>query len=102
MSANRMPQTSEDPTLELLARWLSLSEEGRKNEFGDTDRAARIAGVARRTLQDWIEKGWVASSRIGKKYQVSLDSLRLYLEMRASSSTSGAEDRNRESPQRRI
>lgn len=79
MHTNRVLPTPKDRTLELLNLWLSLPEGRRREQFADTARAAKIAGVARRTLQDWIEKGWVASSRIGKKHHVYLDSLKSFL-----------------------
>lgn len=61
--------------------WFSLSDAARKEQFGDTARAAEIAGVSRRTIQKWIELGQIASVPIGKRHQVHLDSLRHHLEL---------------------
>ena len=64
---------------ELLNLYLVSTYEHRENHFADTARAAEIAGLSRRTIQLWIEIGMLPALRIGKKYKVSLDSLRKYL-----------------------
>jgi hypothetical protein len=60
----------------LLNRWLCLSEEGRKEEFVNTARAAQIAGMAQRTIQHWIETRNIAAVPIGRRHEVHLISLR--------------------------
>jgi hypothetical protein len=77
---------------ELLKLWLSISPEGRKKRFAPTDRAAQIAGVARRTLQEWIEIGQIQSLRIGKKHYVDLASLGTYLRIVATKWVSEKQD----------
>lgn len=67
---------------DLLSLYLSLPEEKRKQKFANTSEAARMVGLSRRTIQMWIEGGLIAAIKIGRKYQVSLDSLRDYLKSR--------------------
>jgi excisionase family DNA binding protein len=64
----------------LLSLYLSLSKEKRKQKFANTSEAARMVGLSQRTIQLWIEVGFITAIKIGRKYQVSLDSLRAYLE----------------------
>jgi excisionase family DNA binding protein len=71
----------------LLNRWLSLSEEDREREFVNTARAAKIAGVARRTMQQWIKTGKIAAVPIGRKYRIVLESLEKHLKLSAHSWT---------------
>jgi hypothetical protein len=73
---------SKDPSRDLLNHWFSLSEDGRKQKFADTARAAQFAGVSRRTIPHWIDAGFVASIPVGRKHQVQLDSLKKYLQAR--------------------
>lgn len=74
----------DDPVHKLLVRWLSLSCADREREFADTARAAEIVGVARRTIQGWIDDGRIQAVPIGKRYYVNLDSLRYFLASRVS------------------
>lgn len=67
---------------DLLSLYLSLPEEKRKQKFANTSEAARMVGLSQRTIQLWIEVGFVTAIKIGRKYQVSLDSLRAYLKSR--------------------
>lgn len=71
------------PGEDLLSLYLSLPEEKRKQKFAGTSEAARLVGLSQRTIQMWIEVGFVAAVKIGRKYQVSLDSLKAYLLSRA-------------------
>jgi len=73
---NQYPVTN-DQSQWLLEKWIVPDK--RKQLFVDTAAAAQIAGVSRRTVQDWINSGKLTSLRIGKKYQVLLDSLLKYL-----------------------
>jgi excisionase family DNA binding protein len=68
---------------DLLNLYLSLPEERRRQKFAKTSEAARMVGLSQRTIQMWIEGGLIAAIKIGRKYQVSLDSLRAYLKSRA-------------------
>ena len=68
---------------DLLSLYLSLPQEKRKRKFASTSEVARMVGLSQRTIQMWIEVGSIAAIKIGKKYQVSLDSLRAYLKSRA-------------------
>jgi excisionase family DNA binding protein len=68
---------------DLLNLYLSLPEEKRQQKFANTSEAARMVGLSRRTIQMWIEVGLIAAIKIGRKYQVSVDSLRAYLKSRA-------------------
>ncbi|MCI0489968.1 MAG: helix-turn-helix domain-containing protein [Blastocatellia bacterium] len=67
---------------ELLDLYLALSGKQRDEKFADTARAAEIAGLARRTIQMWIEIGAIRAILIGKQYRVSIDSLTDYLKGR--------------------
>lgn len=67
---------------DLLSLYLSLPEEKRKQKFANTSEAARMVGLSQRTIQLWIEVGFIMAIKIGRKYQVSLDSLRAYLKSR--------------------
>ena len=68
---------------DLLSLYLSLPEGKRRQKFANTSEAAGMVGLSRRTIQMWIEGGLIAAIKIGRKYQVSLDSLRAYLKSRA-------------------
>lgn len=68
---------------DLLGLYLSLPEEKRQQKFANTSDTARMVGLSRRTIQMWIEGGLVAAIKVGRKYQVSLDSLWAYLKSRA-------------------
>ena len=70
------------PAQDLLSLYLSLPEEKRKQKFANTSEVARMVGLSRRTIQMWIEVGLITAIKIGRKYQVSLDSLRAYLKSR--------------------
>jgi len=67
---------------DLLNLYLGLPEGKRKQKFANTSEAARMVGLSQRTIQMWIEGGFIAAIKIGRKYQVSLDSLRAYLKSR--------------------
>lgn len=70
--------------LELLHLYMSLQREQRDALFAGTARAARITGVARRTVQFWVESGYIEAIVIGRKYKISLESLRLFMRSRQS------------------
>lgn len=71
------------PREDLLSLYLSLPQEKRRQKFAGTSEAAVMVGLSQRTIQMWIEVGFIAAIKIGRKYQVSLDSLRAYLKSRA-------------------
>ena len=64
---------------ELLGVYLRLSYEQREEQFAPTARVAEITGLSQRTIELWIDIGALLAVRIGKKYQVSLASLREHL-----------------------
>ena len=65
--------------MDLLDTYLKMAPSGRNGRFVKTGQAARVAGVSRRTIQAWVEYGYVEAVRIGHQYQVDLHSLRDYL-----------------------
>ena len=83
--AAALQSVSSDATEEdLLQIYLALPAEQREDVFADTARAAKITGMARRTIQLWIETGAIQAARVGRKYYVLLPSLTDYLKARAS------------------
>ena len=64
---------------DLLDLYLSMGCAERDHRFSCTMRAAEITGLSVRTIQFWIECGYVQALYIGRKYRVDLDSLRLHL-----------------------
>jgi excisionase family DNA binding protein len=75
MQSVTVPQSNE----ELLMLYLSLPSQKRGEVFAPTARTAEIAGVSQRTVNLWIHSGLIQAIRIGKKYQVRLESLREFL-----------------------
>lgn len=71
-----MEQSAKD---ELLPLYFEMPEEERRKLFADTARTAEIFGVSQRTIQFWIESGWIRAITIGKKYQVYLNSVKEYI-----------------------
>ncbi|MGH9765421.1 MAG: hypothetical protein ACREDR_17210 [Blastocatellia bacterium] len=67
---------------ELLDFYLGLPERDRDRVFVSTARAAEFVGVAQRTIQQWVEFGFVRAVPIGRKYKVTVDSLKGYLKSR--------------------
>ncbi len=80
---------TQDSGRELVNIWLSMSREERKQKFVDTARAAEIAGVSQRTVQYWIDSGYLNSLRIGKKHQIYLPFLINHLFPRTGSRRDG-------------
>jgi excisionase family DNA binding protein len=68
---------------ELLISFLSLTREQREVKFADTAHVAQMTGLTQRTIQFWIEIGAIQAVPIGRKYQISLESLQEYLAKRA-------------------
>lgn len=85
VAAQGLPEDLSDD--ELFNLYLAMPEEQRKKRFANTWRAAKIVGLSQRTIQLWVEAGLVRAVVIGRKYQVSLDSLKAYLKSRAHKST---------------
>ena len=69
-------ESEEDQLLDL---YLSLPVRERDQRFVCTKCAAESTGLSVRTIQFWIECGYVQAIFIGRKYRVDLDSLREYL-----------------------
>jgi len=68
----------QDPA-ELLDIYLSLSVAEREGRFVGTTIAAERVGLSRRTIESWVDEGHIRAIRVGKKYQVDLESLRDYI-----------------------
>ncbi len=64
----------------LLQLYLATPRRQRGEQFVSTARAAEVAGVSRRTIQSWIDCGDLSAIRIGKRYKVSRDSFREFLQ----------------------
>ncbi len=64
---------------ELLEQYLSSPRKLREERFISTALAAEIAGLSVRTIQFWIEIGFVQAIAVGRKYRVEVNSLRQHL-----------------------
>ena len=64
---------------ELLEHYLALDDKRRARQFADTTRVANFVGLSQRTIQLWIEIGLIRAVRIGRKYQVDLESVKAHL-----------------------
>ncbi|HEY6331461.1 MAG TPA: helix-turn-helix domain-containing protein [Blastocatellia bacterium] len=76
------PDKSASEEDRLLDIYLSLSPALRAQRFADTSRAAQMAGVTPRAIQQWVAAGAVQACLVGKRYRVDLESLRKYLKRR--------------------
>jgi len=56
----------------LLALYCSLSAHERAERFVSTARLAKRYGVPQRTVQHWIEYGWIVALKVGRNYKVDL------------------------------
>ena len=74
---------------QLLDFYLSLSKQQREHKFIDTTCAAEITGLSKRTIQFWIDCGFVRALNIGRKYRIDRDSLREYLTKQMSKKNQG-------------
>lgn len=61
---------------DLVDLFVGLSPPERAKEFLCTRDAAQWCGLSRRTVIDWIDDGSLEAIRVGRKYFVSLASLR--------------------------
>lgn len=77
-------RSSELTDEQLLDFYLMLPKNQRDDLFADTARAAEIVDLTQRTIQLWIDSGFVRAVMIGKKYKVSIESLRKHLRYQAS------------------
>lgn len=64
---------------DLFSLYLSLTGEQRRARFATTAQAAKLVGRTQRTVQFWIDHGRIGAMRVGKIYEIDLDSLRRYL-----------------------
>jgi excisionase family DNA binding protein len=64
---------------ELLNLFLSSNPEERKALLDSTAGASERFGRSQRTLQLWIEHGYVLAIRIGRNYQIYLPDVEQYL-----------------------
>ncbi|HKQ77282.1 MAG TPA: excisionase family DNA-binding protein [Blastocatellia bacterium] len=69
---------------DLLEQYISLSEDQREQEFPTTERAAKLTGMSRRTIQFWVECDYIEAIFVGKKYRIKLDSLMTFLKNRVN------------------
>ena len=74
---------------ELLEYYLALDDKRRARKFADTARVAHFVGLSQRTIQLWIEVGLIKTVRIGRKYQVDLESVKAHLRACATAETDG-------------
>ena len=74
---------------ELLEYYLALDDKRRARQFADTARVANLVGLSQRTIQLWIEIGLIRAVRIGRKYQVDLESVKAHLRACASGKSDG-------------
>src|SRR4030095_13781505 len=64
---------------DLLVEFLSLPRLLREERFITTSRAADLTGLSIRTIQLWVESGYVRSFTVGKRYRIEQHSLVEYL-----------------------
>lgn len=64
---------------DLLGQFLTQPKSLREERFIRTSRAADLTGLSIRTIQLWVESGYVRSFRIGKRYRIDKHSLMEYL-----------------------
>jgi len=76
---------AESPEADLLAYYLSLLPPKRNELFLDTATAAERVGVSQRTIQAWIDAGFIHAVPIGRKFRVYLESLLNHVRTRALS-----------------
>lgn len=79
MQSKPSPTAFELTEEDLLEQYLSFPRKVREERFISTARAAELAGLSVRTIQFWIEIGFVQAITIGRKYRVDVDSLRRHL-----------------------
>jgi excisionase family DNA binding protein len=68
----------------LLEQYLDLPEDQREQKFPTTERAAKLIGVSRRTIQFWVDAGDIEAIFVGRNYRVNFDSLVTYLKSRVN------------------
>ena len=71
------------PEVDLLAYYLSLLPSKRNELFLDTASAAERVGVSQRTIQSWIDAGFIQAVPIGRKFRVYVESLLRHVRTRA-------------------
>lgn len=81
-SLSFIPSENGPSTKDLLELYLAASAQERGKLFLDTERAAQLTGLSRRTIQFWIETGVVKAIAIGRRYEVYLPTLTSYLQTR--------------------
>lgn len=67
------------PELKLLDEYFALPVNQRDKLFANTARAAELVGLSQRTIQLWIDMGLVKAFFLGRKYMVSLLSLKSHI-----------------------
>ena len=66
-------------TPKLVDHYLRLDPAERRRAFRSTRDAARVLGVAQRTLQTWIVEGKLAAVRVGGRYLIDVESLESFV-----------------------
>ena len=74
---------ADSPEADLLAYYLSLVPSKRDELFLDTATAAERIGVSQRTIQAWIDAGFIRAVPVGRKFRVHVESLLNYVRTRA-------------------
>lgn len=63
----------------LLEIYLSLNADERRHLFISSKTVADNFGISHRTLQRWIEEGYILAIRAGRKYQIYLPTVEDYI-----------------------
>jgi len=69
---------------DLLEQYLSLPEDQREQKFPTTERAAKLTGMSRRTIQFWVESDAIKAIFVGKNCRIEFDSLMTCLKSRVN------------------
>lgn len=69
----------------LLKYYLSLSDFEREKKFAPPSSACKLVGRSPRTIQRWIEAGFIRAVYIVGRYQVEIASLKSFVQEQAHS-----------------
>ena len=76
-----LPNQTSLPGDEMLLKYfLSLPDQEREKKFAPSSSACRIVGRSPRTIQRWIEAGFIRAVYIVGRYQVELASLKEFVQ----------------------
>jgi excisionase family DNA binding protein len=79
-SFDNSPRPADASAADPVKFYCSLSPQQRAQLFLSTAEVAAKYGIAQRTVQDWINNGLIDAVKVGKKYQVKLQSVEDYLQ----------------------